>query len=152
MDFNHETFGNNLACGIVKKIVRRNLMREEAPEKLGQLYRSQCLSGKHIYQKPAKLKKGTLRLCQMCDANICQDLDSRKPPSCGLTNPKKLTYCKLHNYLCEYSTQAYNHCCHCILCNPRTSELLDYFNKIKSQLNLRKSNFKSKKVVFQIEF
>ena len=38
-DFSHEKFGNNLACGIIKKLVRRSLLMEEAPYKICLLYR-----------------------------------------------------------------------------------------------------------------
>ena len=128
------------------------MVEEEAPEYLSKLYRSQCLQGKHIYMKPLRVKKGVAKLCQLCYADICESQGSKKPLSCGLTNPRKLTYCPEHNYLCEYSTQAYNHKCHCIICNPRQRELLDYFNKIKPQLNLQKSNLKAKRIAFKVEF
>ena len=39
-DFSHETFGNNLACGIIKKLTRRKMVEQEAPEYLSKLYRT----------------------------------------------------------------------------------------------------------------
>ena len=151
--FSHPKFGNNLACSIVKKIVHRDLIRQEAPKKLYDLFSIQCSKGKHVVMKQSSKKKKVLA-CQICEKRVVgASIDiPQKPPSCGLQNPSKPVYCENHGYLCEYSTQKYAHKCHCILCNKNTSSLLSYFNLVRSQLNISKCNFSKKEICFKIEF
>ena len=95
-------YGDDLACAIVKKVARRQPLEKEVVPKLKQLYQLQCDQGKHIWKKKLR-KRGQPRECELCNTDLDTYAATVTKPTCGIANPRKFTYCDIHEYLCEYS-------------------------------------------------